>query len=46
MLSPVFISAHPEMANLARVQGGQQIQTGRILVYFEDLNLLPNAEIG
>jgi len=34
------------MLNLARVQGGQQIQTGKILVYFEDSNLLPNAETG
>jgi hypothetical protein len=28
------VSARPEMVHLARVQGGQQIQTGGILVIF------------
>jgi hypothetical protein len=42
----VLTSVRPEMVNLARVRGGQRIQTGGILLYFEDLNLLPNEEIG
>jgi len=27
-------------------QGGREVQTGGIPVYFEDLNRAPNAEIG
>jgi hypothetical protein len=31
---------------LVQGQGGREVQTGGILVYFEDLNFATNAEIG
>jgi hypothetical protein len=34
------------MVNLASVQGRQQIRTRGYINYFEDSNLMPNAEIG
>ena len=31
---------------LVQVRGGREVQTGGILLYFEDLNRVPNKEIG
>jgi hypothetical protein len=31
---------------LVQYQGGRAFQTGRILLYFEDLEQTPNADIG